>query len=191
SEGIGEASGAAGGDMTAKADAVRSMFTRIATRYDLMNTLMTGGRHHAWRRRLAPLAAAAPPGPALDLATRTADLARALQALDPKRPIVGGDFSEGMLREARLKLGERRASRGRWRRRACARCAGAAWGAARSRCTGASSSWGVSASVRRPHEVIRAMRALPALRANPIGPPHGHKVAAVSHTHDAAAQGVR
>ena len=97
--------------MTAKADAVRSMFTRIATRYDLMNTLMTGGRHHAWRRRLAPLAAAAPPGPALDLATGTADLALALQALDPKRPIVGGDFSEGMLREARLKLGERRASR--------------------------------------------------------------------------------
>jgi demethylmenaquinone methyltransferase/2-methoxy-6-polyprenyl-1,4-benzoquinol methylase len=97
--------------MASKSDAVRSMFTRIAARYDLMNTLMTGGRHHAWRRRLAPLAAAAPAGPALDLATGTADLALALQALDPARLVVGGDFSEGMLRRARVKLGQRRAPR--------------------------------------------------------------------------------
>ena len=93
------------------ADAVRSMFTRIAARYDLMNSLMTGGRHHAWRRRVARAAAAAPDGPVLDLATGTADLALALRALDPRRLVVGADFSEGMLREGRAKLaarGERR-----------------------------------------------------------------------------------
>src|SRR5436190_9656904 len=93
------------------AEAVRAMFTRIARRYDLMNSLMTAGRHHAWRAVVARAAAAAPPGPALDLATGTADLALALRALDPARLVVGGDFAEGMLREARLKLGERRAPR--------------------------------------------------------------------------------
>jgi len=50
------------------------MFTRIARRYDLMNSLMTAGRHHAWRAVVARAAAAAPPGPARR-ATRVALLA--------------------------------------------------------------------------------------------------------------------
>jgi demethylmenaquinone methyltransferase / 2-methoxy-6-polyprenyl-1,4-benzoquinol methylase len=80
------------------------MFTRIARRYDLMNSLMTGGRHHAWRRVAAREAAASPPGAVLDLATGTADLAAAVRALDPARLVVGADFSEGMLAEGRRKL---------------------------------------------------------------------------------------
>ncbi len=80
------------------------MFTRIAGRYDLMNTVMTAGRHHAWRRRVAALAAPAPPGPVLDLATGTGDLALALRAAAPERLVVGVDFSEGMLARARPKL---------------------------------------------------------------------------------------
>jgi demethylmenaquinone methyltransferase/2-methoxy-6-polyprenyl-1,4-benzoquinol methylase len=80
------------------------MFTRIAGRYDLMNALMTGGRHHAWRRVTAGAVAGAPDGPALDLATGTGDLALALRAASPGRPVVGADFSEAMLRRARLKL---------------------------------------------------------------------------------------
>ena len=83
------------------------MFTRIAGRYDLMNSLMTAGRHHAWRRHTARAAVAAPPGPILDLATGTADLALAVRALDPRRLVVGADFSEGMLREGRAKLAAR------------------------------------------------------------------------------------
>ena len=59
---------AAPGFSPSKAEAVRAMFTRIARRYDLMNSLMTGGRHHAWRGRVAAAAAEAPDGPALDLA---------------------------------------------------------------------------------------------------------------------------
>jgi demethylmenaquinone methyltransferase/2-methoxy-6-polyprenyl-1,4-benzoquinol methylase len=87
------------------------MFTRIARRYDLMNSLMTGGRHHAWRAAVARAAAEAPPGPALDLATGTADLALALRALTPGRTVVGADFAEGMLRQARVKLAARRVAR--------------------------------------------------------------------------------
>src|SRR5207247_13281 len=87
--------------MTSKAEAVRAMFTRIARRYDLMNSLMTGGRHHAWRRLTAAAVAGAPAGLALDLATGTGDLALALRAAAPQRPVIGVDFSEAMLREAR------------------------------------------------------------------------------------------
>ena len=88
-----------------RARAVSTMFTRIADRYDVMNSLMTAGRHHAWRRATARAAAAAPAGPVLDLATGTGDLAIALRGLDPTRVVVGADFSLGMLHHARRKLG--------------------------------------------------------------------------------------
>lgn len=87
---------------------VRAMFTRIARRYDLMNTLMTAGRHHTWRETVARLVAASPPGPVLDLATGTGDLAVAIREAAPDRPVVGVDFSEGMLGQARLKVRARR-----------------------------------------------------------------------------------
>jgi demethylmenaquinone methyltransferase/2-methoxy-6-polyprenyl-1,4-benzoquinol methylase len=84
----------------AKAEMVQAMFTRIAGRYDLMNSLMTGGRHHAWRVVAARETVGAPPGPVLDLATGTGDLALAIRALDPSRRVIGADFAEAMLRAA-------------------------------------------------------------------------------------------
>ena len=90
-----------------KSDSVRAMFTRIAGRYDLMNSVMTGGRHHAWRRLTAAAVADAPDGPALDLATGTADLALAVRAASPRRTVIGADFAEAMLRAARPKLAAR------------------------------------------------------------------------------------
>ena len=94
-----------------KGDTVRAMFTRIARRYDLMNSLMTAGLHHAWRRRVAATGAGAPAGPMLDLATGTADLAIAMRARTPGRFVAGADFSEGMLRVGQAKLRERRVTR--------------------------------------------------------------------------------
>ncbi len=87
-----------------KARFVNEMFSRIAGRYDLMNGLMTFGMHHAWRRVAARQTAAAPEGPALDLATGTGDLALQLSQIHPRRVIVGADFALGMLRVAREKL---------------------------------------------------------------------------------------
>jgi demethylmenaquinone methyltransferase / 2-methoxy-6-polyprenyl-1,4-benzoquinol methylase len=83
------------------------MFTRIARRYDLMNSLMTAGLHHAWRRRVAASVAGVPGGPVLDLATGTADLAIALRARTPGRFVAGADFSEGMLQVGQAKLRQR------------------------------------------------------------------------------------
>ena len=90
---------------------VRAMFTRIARRYDVMNTFMTGGRHHAWRRLAAAALVAAPSGLVLDLATGTGDLALAVRAVRPASTVIGADFSEGMLHEARPKLARRHETR--------------------------------------------------------------------------------
>ena len=83
------------------------MFSRIARRYDLMNSVMTGGRHHAWRRLTAAAVATAPEGPVLDLATGTGDLALAIRDASPQRTVVGADFAEAMLHAARPKLAAR------------------------------------------------------------------------------------
>jgi demethylmenaquinone methyltransferase/2-methoxy-6-polyprenyl-1,4-benzoquinol methylase len=87
-----------------KSESVRSMFSRIAHRYDLMYALMTGGRHHAWRRIAAATLRDAPPGAVLDLATGTGDLALAIRRVRPAATVVGADFSEAMLRQAAPKL---------------------------------------------------------------------------------------
>jgi demethylmenaquinone methyltransferase/2-methoxy-6-polyprenyl-1,4-benzoquinol methylase len=90
-----------------KAARVRQMFTAISPRYDLMNRLMTGGRDQAWRRRAARMAAVAPGGLVLDVATGTADLAQAFLDETGARAVVGLDFVEPMLRQARAKLAGR------------------------------------------------------------------------------------
>jgi demethylmenaquinone methyltransferase / 2-methoxy-6-polyprenyl-1,4-benzoquinol methylase len=91
------------GDGPDKARFVGAMFSRIAGRYDLMNGLMTFGMHHAWRRVAARQTIPSPPGPALDLATGTGDLAFELRRIHPHRVVVGADFSLGMLDVAREK----------------------------------------------------------------------------------------
>jgi demethylmenaquinone methyltransferase/2-methoxy-6-polyprenyl-1,4-benzoquinol methylase len=83
---------------------VRAMFDRIAGLYDRMNTVMTAGLHHDWRRRAADLAALAPGGRALDVATGTGDLALELsRRVSPGGEVVASDFSERMLEIARAK----------------------------------------------------------------------------------------
>jgi demethylmenaquinone methyltransferase/2-methoxy-6-polyprenyl-1,4-benzoquinol methylase len=83
---------------------VRAMFDRIAGLYDLMNSVMTAGLHHEWRRRAADLTALSPGGRALDVATGTGDLAVELERrVGPEGEVVAIDFSEEMLARARAK----------------------------------------------------------------------------------------
>src|SRR5438067_3794296 len=87
---------------------VRAMFDRIAGLYDRMNTVMTAGLHHHWRRRAADLAALRPGDRALDVATGTGDLAFELaRRVAPGGEVVGSDFSERMLELARVKAAAR------------------------------------------------------------------------------------
>jgi len=83
---------------------VRAMFDRIAGFYDRMNSVMTAGLHHAWRRRAADLAAVKPGDSALDVACGTGDLAIELAGrVGADGEVIGCDFSEEMLRRARVK----------------------------------------------------------------------------------------
>jgi demethylmenaquinone methyltransferase/2-methoxy-6-polyprenyl-1,4-benzoquinol methylase len=93
--------------MTAGPEAVRAMFTRIAGRYDVMNAVMTGGRYRAWRDATARASVGGPPGPVLDLATGTCDLAIAVRGVGRTRYVVGADFADGMLAEGQRKLAAR------------------------------------------------------------------------------------
>jgi demethylmenaquinone methyltransferase/2-methoxy-6-polyprenyl-1,4-benzoquinol methylase len=80
---------------------VRAMFDRIAGVYDLMNSVMTAGMHHRWRRRAADLADVAVGDEVLDVATGTGDLAVELASRGAR--VIASDFSEEMLARARAK----------------------------------------------------------------------------------------
>jgi demethylmenaquinone methyltransferase/2-methoxy-6-polyprenyl-1,4-benzoquinol methylase len=83
---------------------VRAMFDRISGCYDVMNSVMTAGLHHAWRRRAADLAAVGPGDRVLDVATGTGDLALELAGrVGPDGEVIGLDFSDEMLARARVK----------------------------------------------------------------------------------------
>src|SRR5437764_2686562 len=94
---------------------VRAMFDRIASLYDRMNTVMTAGLHHQWRRRAADMAGLTAGARVLDVATGTGDLAFELAGhVGPTGEVVGVDFSEGMLELAREKALARAASQVRF-----------------------------------------------------------------------------
>ena len=73
------------------------MFARIARRYDLMNTVMSGGRHYAWRHRATRLAAEGLTGMALDVATGTGDFAFDLARRPEVTSVIGLDFARQMM----------------------------------------------------------------------------------------------
>lgn len=88
-----------------RAHAVRSMFDRIAPRYDLLNRVMSFQIDQAWRRRLlrelAPKAGEA----MLDLCAGTMDVAQLARRKVPGLRVLGADFSLQMLRRGVEKTG--------------------------------------------------------------------------------------
>jgi demethylmenaquinone methyltransferase/2-methoxy-6-polyprenyl-1,4-benzoquinol methylase len=83
---------------------VQAMFDRISGFYDVMNSVMTAGLHHGWRRRAADLASVGPGDRVLDVATGTGDLAFELAGrVGPEGEVIGSDFSQDMLTHARAK----------------------------------------------------------------------------------------
>ena len=77
---------------------VRRMFDAIAPTYDFMNSVMTAGAHHLWRRSTARQIVAEDPRVVLDLACGTGDLSFAVmqEAMSPCT-VLGADFSRPML----------------------------------------------------------------------------------------------
>lgn len=80
------------------------MFDRIAGRYELLNTVMTGGMHRLWNRRIISAANVIPGDRVLDLACGTGSLTRDLASrVGMSGSVLGIDFSREMLRNAQKK----------------------------------------------------------------------------------------
>ena len=78
------------------------MFDRIARRYDLVNTVLSGGVDGGWRRRAARTTSLRPGGSALDVACGSGRLTAVLAGIaGPQGRAVGLDFSPQMLEIAR------------------------------------------------------------------------------------------
>ena len=86
---------------TRSGPAVRAMFDRIARRYRVANTILSGGMDYFWRRRAACRVSDWRPKRVLDVATGSGDLARAIERTCPGAEVIGSDFSREMLTLAR------------------------------------------------------------------------------------------
>lgn len=92
-------------DESEKARLVGAVFSSVASRYDLMNDLMSGGLHRAWKAWAVNLAAPRPGERVLDLAGGTGDLAGALaQRVGPQGQVVLSDINGAMLAVGRDRL---------------------------------------------------------------------------------------
>jgi demethylmenaquinone methyltransferase/2-methoxy-6-polyprenyl-1,4-benzoquinol methylase len=88
-----------------KARHVRGVFDSVATRYDLMNDLMSLGIHRLWKRITVAFAAARPGQRVLDLAGGTGDLAAQLASrVGQAGQVVLTDINAAMLARGRDRL---------------------------------------------------------------------------------------
>jgi demethylmenaquinone methyltransferase/2-methoxy-6-polyprenyl-1,4-benzoquinol methylase len=88
-----------------KAGLVRDVFDSVASRYDIMNDLMSAGLHRLWKRYTIDQAAVRPGNVVLDLAGGTGDLARAFaQKVGADGHVVLADINFAMLEQGRRRL---------------------------------------------------------------------------------------
>ena len=88
-----------------KADLVKEVFDSVASRYDIMNDLMSGGMHRLWKRYTIKHANARPGHVILDLAGGTGDLAREFARIVGERGrVVLADINAAMLEHGRRRL---------------------------------------------------------------------------------------
>jgi demethylmenaquinone methyltransferase/2-methoxy-6-polyprenyl-1,4-benzoquinol methylase len=97
-------------DIAEKQDLVDDVFDRVASRYDLMNDLMSGGLHRLWKD--AMVAWLAPPRRGghrtyLDVAGGTGDIAFRIAERSPDSRIVVADINSEMLAVGRKRATER------------------------------------------------------------------------------------
>lgn len=84
--------------------AIRSMFDRIAPRYDLLNRLLSAGTDVRWRRACVDMLELRSGGRVVDLCTGTADLMIESLRRDPDSRGIGVDLSSAMLARGSRKL---------------------------------------------------------------------------------------
>ncbi|MCS6996905.1 MAG: class I SAM-dependent methyltransferase [Casimicrobiaceae bacterium] len=88
-----------------KARLVRGVFDSVASRYDLMNDVMSGGLHRLWKRFAVERLLLRPGERVLDLASGTGDLIRLIApAIAPNGVVLHTDINAAMLAEGRRRL---------------------------------------------------------------------------------------
>ena len=92
-------------DETQKASRVRGVFDSVASKYDVMNDLMSLGLHRAWKAYTVAVANLREGHVVLDIAGGTGDLARAFaRKVGSTGVVVHTDINEAMLRQGRNRL---------------------------------------------------------------------------------------
>ena len=88
-----------------KARRVRSVFDSVASKYDIMNDLMSMGMHRAWKAYAVMVANAKVGDAVLDIAGGTGDMAQAFaKQVAPQGRVVHTDINLAMLRQGRDRL---------------------------------------------------------------------------------------
>ncbi len=88
-----------------KAQRVRGVFDSVASRYDVMNDLMSMGLHRAWKAYTVAVANLREGDQVLDIAGGTGDLARAFaKRVGASGMVLHTDINEAMLRQGRDRL---------------------------------------------------------------------------------------
>lgn len=92
-------------DEAVKANKVKGVFDSVASKYDVMNDLMSLGLHRAWKVYTVAVANLQPGQKALDIAGGTGDLAMAFaKKVGPTGMVVHTDINEAMLSTGRDRL---------------------------------------------------------------------------------------
>ena len=92
-------------DEADKARHVRGVFDSVAPKYDVMNDLMSGGLHRAWKAFTVLVADVQEGDAVLDIAGGTGDLAMAFaKKVGKSGQVVHTDINEAMLRTGRDRL---------------------------------------------------------------------------------------
>ena len=92
-------------DEADKARRVAGVFTSVASKYDIMNDLMSAGLHRIWKRYAVSVAGVRTGQRVLDVAGGSADLSRLfLKAVGSSGQVVLTDINNAMLRVGRDRL---------------------------------------------------------------------------------------
>ncbi len=92
-------------DEKEKASRVRGVFDSVASKYDVMNDLMSGGLHRAWKAYTVMVANLKEGDKVLDIAGGTGDLSMAFsKKVGAMGTVVHTDINEAMLRVGRDRL---------------------------------------------------------------------------------------
>jgi demethylmenaquinone methyltransferase/2-methoxy-6-polyprenyl-1,4-benzoquinol methylase len=92
-------------DESEKSGRVRGVFDSVASRYDVMNDLMSMGMHRVWKAYTVAVAGLREGDRVLDIAGGTGDLARAFaKKVGARGTVVHTDINEAMLRQGRDRL---------------------------------------------------------------------------------------